>query len=303
MRRLLQSNDLLLLEAAVVERLRRSGRVELHPRLVHALLVREAAGQRELRSIYQEYIDIAAEARVPLILCTPTWRASRDRLEEAGVGQDVNADAVRFLKQLASDQGEFGSRIRIGGLIGCRNDCYIPEEGLSAAAAERFHAWQLERLATAGADFLMASTLPAVEEAVGIARAMAATGTPYVISFVIDRTGRVLDGTPLLDALNRVDGSVDPAPLGFMVNCAYPSFLRPDGQPAALFDRLVGYQANASSLDHCDLDGAAELSADDVSDWAERMLELKRRFGLRILGGCCGTGPEHLRHLARRGSD
>ena len=74
-------------------------------------------------------------------------------------------------------------------------------------------------------------------------------------------------------------------------------------QPVALFDRLVGYQANASSLDHCDLDGAAELATDDVADWGVQMLDLNRRFGLRILGGCCGTGPEHLRYLARQGRD
>ncbi|MCF8106433.1 MAG: homocysteine S-methyltransferase family protein [Desulfohalobiaceae bacterium] len=61
--------------------------------------------------------------------------------------------------------------------------------------------------------------------------------------------------------------------------------------------RFIGYQANASSLDHEDLDEAGELQGEDISDWGERMIELNRRYGLRILGGCCGTGLEHLQYL------
>lgn len=44
-------------------------------------------------------------------------------------------------------------------------------------------------------------------------------------------------------------------------------------------------------------DEAGELNADDISDWGERMIELNRRFGVRILGGCCGTRLEHLQYI------
>ncbi len=83
-----------------------------------------------------------------------------------------------------------------------------------------------------------------------------------------------------------------------MVNCAYPTFLCAAKQPAKLFNRLIGYQANASSLDHCDLDGTDQLKTENVSDWGEVMLELNRSYGVKILGGCCGTGVEHLRYIA-----
>jgi hypothetical protein len=33
--------------------------------------------------------------------------------------------------------------IKIGGMIGCKNDCYLPDEGLSMQASEQFHAWQV----------------------------------------------------------------------------------------------------------------------------------------------------------------
>jgi methionine synthase I (cobalamin-dependent) len=61
---------------------------------------------------------------------------------------------------------------------------------------------------------------------------------------------------------------------------------------------LIGYQANASSLDHADLDGQSEVQVDDVRQWGREMLEMNRRFGVKILGGCCGTGVEHLQYLA-----
>ena len=293
----LDRHDLVLIEAAIVERLRRDSRVELHPRLVHAALLYDEPGRDELRKIYRSYVGVARQARLPLLLCTPTWRANRERLEEAGIGRDLNRDAVRFLKDLRKVPGAPGPPILIGGLIGCRNDCYKPEEGLSADDSEAFHSWQIDRLAQAGVDFLIAETLPSIREAVGIANAMAATRVPFVVSFVIDRRGRLLDGTPLAEAVGTIDHAAAHRPLGFMVNCAHPTFLCAATQPPSLFERLIGFQANASSLDHADLDGASQLQADDLSSWGEEMLTLNRRYGVKILGGCCGTGVEHLRCL------
>jgi S-methylmethionine-dependent homocysteine/selenocysteine methylase len=288
------------MEAAVVERLRRSAKVTLHPRLVHAPLICDAGGRKALESIYQSYIDIAKGPRLPILVCTPTWRANRERVDEADFPASINADAVAFLRRLRDRQVPGGPAIRIGGMLGCKNDCYLPAEGLPAVEAESFHAWQADQLARAGVDFLIAETLPNVTEAIGIARAMVGTGTPYVISFVIDRSGRILDGTRLIEAVRSVDEAVSPPPQGFMVNCAYPGFLCAESQPAELFDRLIGYLANGSSLDHHDLDGAEELKADDVAEWGRLMLRLNRRYGVKILGGCCGTGTSHLEYLVEQ---
>jgi len=295
MKELIETNRLILMECAVVERLRRTGKVQLHPSLVNAPLIYDETGRTALREIFQEYIDIARTANAPLLLCTPTWRANRERVAASGVAPQINADAVRFMQELCGTD----SRIQIGGMIGCKNDCYKPDEGLSADEAEAFHAWQIEQLSGAKPDFLIAETLPCVEEALGIARAMSATGVPYVISFVISRDGRVLDGTPLADAIRQIDDATERSAVGFMVNCTYPSFLCAQHQPPELFDRLIGFQANASSLDHCDLDGADQLESEPVSTWGDLMMNLHSEFGMKILGGCCGTDGSHMRYLAR----
>jgi S-methylmethionine-dependent homocysteine/selenocysteine methylase len=297
MKRLLQDRPLVLMEAAINERLRRSACVQLHPNLVNAPLIYDPAGREALARIYGEYMDIAAAAELPLLLCTPTWRADRIRVSDSDVSPAINTDAAGFMQDLRDSHGATRANVRIGGLLACKNDCYRPSEGLSATEAEQFHGWQIEQLARGGVDFLLAETLPNVQEALGIARAMQASGLPYVISFVIGRDGRVLDGTGLPDAVDLIDAATETRPLGYMVNCAYPSFLSAAQQPATLYRRLIGYQANASSLDHCDLDGAADLAADSVSDWGDLMLELNRTYGVQILGGCCGTSGEHLRYL------
>ncbi len=294
---IIRENDYLLMEAAVIETLRHSPQVALHPRLENALLIYSPTTRNIMAEVYGGFIGVAAEANVPILITTPTWRANRQRLAEAQVAHDVNGDAVRFLKAVQAQWPEQLGWIGVGGLIGCRNDCYRPEEGLSTADATAFHTWQVDRLAAAGADFLMAATLPAVPEAAGMARAMEGTGLPYIISFVIDRRGLILDGTSLETAIGTIDAACQRPPLGFMINCAYPSFLNAADQPATVMHRLVGYQANASSQDHAELDGSDGLQMDALEDWGERMIDLNRNYGVKVLGGCCGTGLEHLRYI------
>ena len=293
----MEKRRLVLMEAAVVERLRRAGDVPLHPDLANGPLIYDKAGRKALSRIYQGYIDIALEADLPVLLCTPTWRANQERVIESRIPNSINADAVRFMRKLRDSQKTGTDAIKVGGMIGCKNDCYRPDQGLTAADAEKFHAWQIEQLIKAGVDFLIAETLPNIEEAVGIARAMEKTTTPYIISFVISRNSCLLDGTDLNSAVELIDSDTKRKPLGFMVNCAYPTFLCAAKQPARLFKKLIGYQANASSLDHADLDGAAQLEAEKIPAWGEAMLELNRSYGVKILGGCCGTGNEHLRYI------
>jgi len=297
MKQFLESHRLILMEAAIVEQLRRSGDIALHKSLVNAPLIYAEEGRTALSSLYQSYIDIAHRSGVPFIMCTPTWRANKSRVYESNVNTSINVDASLFMKQLRDSQNCNKSMIKIGGMIGCKNDCYLPGEGLTTSEAEQFHAWQIDQLRSAGLDFLIAVTLPNIDEATGIAKAMETTGLPYIISFVINRDGYVLDGTDLTKAINYIDSNTNINPLGYMVNCAYPGFLHAAQQSEEVYSRLIGYQANASSLDHCDLDNSDKLSAENVSVWGEEMLALNKSYGIKILGGCCGTSSNHLQYI------
>ena len=297
MKQLLNNSSLVLMEASIVESLRRSEHIELHPVLENAPLIYEEEGRRALGKLYQKYMDIALDAGTPFLMCTPTWRTNQARVIETEIKSSINIDAVHFLRELRESQSRGKENIKIGGMIGCKNDCYQPEQALSAKQAEEFHTWQIEQLKIGGVDFLIAETLPNVNEAIGIARAIENSGLPYFICFVISRDGLVLDGTDLNTAIKMIDANTSDQPLGFMVNCTYPSFLCAASQPPELYERLIGYLANASSLDHCELDGAEELMMESVSEWGDLMLDLNRTYGVKVLGGCCGTNEEHLQYI------
>lgn len=301
---LLGGNGPVLMEGAVVERIRRGWPHLLDPLLMNAPLIYSGEGRSALRTIYGEYLDIARSAGLPLLSLTPTWRANPHRVRMSGfAGRDLNGDAVRFLKEIRGGCGEFAGRVYIGGLMGCRGDAYRPEEALPRQEARAFHAAQATALANAGADYLFASTLPEMEEAMGMAEALAATGCPYLLSFIIRPSGQLLDGTPLDGAMARIEAEADPRPLGYMVNCVHSSVLHaalstPPGSRALSTGRLLGLQANTSARSPEELDGLEELDGESPAAFAQGMCALRERHGLRVLGGCCGTDGGHIAALA-----
>jgi S-methylmethionine-dependent homocysteine/selenocysteine methylase len=293
----LKNESFILAEASVVEVLRRSGKVELHPDLIHCHLIYDEVGRQELIDIFTTYVSIAEKSRFPIIVLTPTWRADWEKLSDAGITKTLNKDSADFMKKLRGRFSDWKENIFIGGCIGPKNDCYNPVEALSVKEGYEFHSWQIGKLAEAGVDFLIAETVPAVTEATGIAQVMSKTELPFFISFVTNRRGRVRDGTRLEQAFSVIDSACERPPTGYWVNCSHPSFLCMNEQPVTVLSRFYGIQANASSLDQTELEGAETLQMDAIPDWGRQMVELNTKYGVKILGGCCGTGPAHLQYI------
>lgn len=298
MKTLISSHNKILMEGAVVEQLRHCFSVALHPTLIHAPLIYDTQGRRILSAVYRSYLEIAAEANLPFLMGSPTWRTNFERVTNASISTTINTDALRFMQEIRDQYSHVKNQIKIGGIIGCKGDAYQPSQGLSCAEAVEFHSWQIRELAAASPDFIIAETMPCLEEAKCIALVLEKTAVPYFISFVINREGCLLDNTPLFDAINSIDKITKKIPAGYMVNCSYPSFLRAQHQPKNLFTRLIGFLANGSSLDHCDLDQSSMLKAESATDWAIDMLELNQKYGIKVLGGCCGTNPKYLKAIA-----
>lgn len=296
----LRKSQAMLTEGAIAERLRRRDDVELHPMLFNTPLIFDDHGRACMEEIYGGYRNFAVEAGLPMLICAPTWRVDRNRIQAAGFKDDLNRDAVAFMRGLQQKWHDETTPLFVGGLVGPKNDCYAPQEALTAREAEAYHSWQVTELAESGVDCVVCQTFPAVSEALGVARAAQRAGVPHIISFVINRFGNILDGTPLHDGIRTLDRELDESPVGYMVNCVFPTFLRPGEQDLTLFDRLVGIQANASSKDHDQLDNAATLQQDDHERWIELMVELNRTYGVKILGGCCGTDDAYMGGVARR---
>ncbi len=294
----IKNSSLILTECAISEQLRRQTDIELHPLLFNTPLIYQEKGRKRLQDIYGGYRDIALQASLPILLCAPTWRVDRARILAAGFSQSINKDAVCFMKNLEYRWQHQDSPLFTGALIAPKNDCYSPDEALSREDSREHHSWQIDELAKADVAVIIAQTMPSVSEALGMADVLANTTIPYIISFVINRSARVLDMTPLAEAMQTIDNAVTNPPTGYMVNCVYPTFLHADQQSPAFFQRMIGIQANSSSKDHDQLDDSEILQQDPLTDWGKQMVDLNRKYGVKILGGCCGTDETYLRYLA-----
>ncbi len=296
---LLNSQQYILSQGSVFELLRRSPEVEFDDHVFHAGLIYHEVYASVLERVFRDYIDIGMETGLPVMVGTATWRANSERVRaSAFAGRTVNEDNVLFLQQIRDSYAGFDIPILILGDIGPRGDAYNPAEALQAESAQKFHRDQIRALAGAGVDGLQASTLPALSEAIGIARAMAETGLPYFISFVVDRSGCLLDGTRLDFAIEAVDAAADGTAL-FSINCVHPTnLLRALETNPSIEGRIVSFCGNTSDLSAAELDGMAELQTEDPEKFARANQLLWQAHGIRIVGGCCGSTPEHIRQIA-----
>lgn len=279
--------------------------IEMDPDVQVASLIEEAEGREALRDIHLGYISAARAFDLPVILGTPTFRASpryaaKARHRTKGVAE-LNRDAVVFMRSVREEAGY--EPVFIAGVIGPSGDAYLPEQALSGEDAIQYHRPQAEALADAGADFLFAPTFPSVAEAEAACVPMARTGLPHVISYVLGPDGRVLDGTSLADAIARIDSNPEARPLYHSLSCIHPVaaaeavavFKREAAENAG---RLVEFKANGSPLRTDELIKLDHPAGDDPGPFAEEMIALYDPEGLRILGGCCGTRETHMLALA-----
>jgi homocysteine S-methyltransferase len=303
----LKDAPVLLTEGSIYERLRRREGFRFDPALAHAAGVFDPPSRSILEQIHREYIEIGRAHGLPSVTLADTWRANRDRIAASPFAHlDVNAECVRLMTGLREEISTPSSPVFVGGMLGPKGDAYSPHEALGASAAESFHSYQVDKLAATGLDFLKAATVPSTSEAIGLARAMSAAKLPYFVSFVIRPDGSVLDGTPLDEAFDCIDQEVATPPTGYYVNCVHPTvLLRALGRLQAsprypdLIDRLVGFQANTSARSPEELDLLEEIETEEPRRYAGLLREVHERHGLKVLGGCCGSGPEHMRWLAR----
>ncbi|MDO9398398.1 MAG: homocysteine S-methyltransferase family protein [Herbiconiux sp.] len=263
-------------------------------------LLRDATGRDALTRYYSGFLDLATETGLPFVFDTATWRANRDWGERLGFSpaelDAVNTEAVAFVRETAAAHPE--AVVTVDGLLGPRGDGYVVSERMAAAEAADYHGAQIATFATAGVDRITALTLTYPEEAIGIVRAAVAHGLDVVPSFTVEVDGRLPDGTPLADALARLDEETGGAALFAMVNCAHPEHLAPalDGRPELA--RLGGLRPNASRLSHAELDEAETLDNGDPAELGVGVAWLRAALpNLRLLGGCCGTDVRHVREL------
>ncbi|MEV6420162.1 methionine synthase [Streptomyces sp. NPDC051662] len=159
-----------------------------------------------------------------------------------------------------------------------------------------------EGMIAGGADALLVETtqdlLQTKAAVLGARRALTATGTnlPIICSVTVETTGTMLLGSEIGAALTALE------PLGIDMiglNCATgPAEMSEHLRYLARHSRIPLSCMPNAGLPVLGKDGAHyPLSAGELADAQETFV---REYGLSLVGGCCGTTPEHLRQVVER---
>ena len=260
-------------------------------------LVDSEGGRERLSAYFDDYAAIAEQAGLPLLLETPTWRASSDwgtRLGYDAAALDrANRASVELLHETATRWSGRLAALKVSGQVGPRGDGYRPGATVVPEDAAAYHRPQVASLHAAGADIITALTLTGVGEAIGIAMAATDVGIPYALGFTVETDGRLPDGTPVPEAVAAVDAVTPPE--YFLLNCAHPTHIDKGLDDGAWRERIHGLRVNASALSHAELDESEELDAGDPARLAEDVAALRLALpAVGIVGGCCGTDARHV---------
>ena len=249
---------------------------------------------RILQQIHEDYLRAGAD-----IITTNTFRTHRRALAPSGNADrafDLTSRAVDIARaaivNVPSDKPRF-----IAGSISTLEDCYRPDlvppdDELRAEHSERIH-----HLVECGVDLILIETINTIREAAIMAKLATITGTPVVVSFVCDREGKLLSGETVTDAANQL------LPLGICaigVNCGpTPNLAKPliELQEACGKDfPLIAY----GNIGYAD-EKVGWVNTD--SENPKAYCEHASHWPAKIIGGCCGTTPEHIQQLKSLISD
>ncbi|PYE86060.1 betaine--homocysteine S-methyltransferase [Pseudoroseicyclus aestuarii] len=219
--------------------------------------------------------------------------ASRLKLHEA-------AHRVRELNRLAAALGrevaDAAARpVIVAGCVGPTGEIMQPMGTLGHDSAVAMFHEQAEGLKEGGADILWLETISAPEEFKAAAEGFMLAGMPWVGTMSFDTAGRTMMGVTSA-AMVKLVGKLQHPPLAFGANCGTGA--------SDLLRTVLGFTAAGAELPlvakgnagipkyqggHIHYDGTPELMADYAV--------MARNAGARLIGGCCGTTPEHLRAM------
>ena len=263
-------------------------------------LLKDDEGTEALRRYYEPYAALALDHGAGFVLESPTWRASPRWAAEIGYSDQeldkLNRKAIALMEEIREQYESAAAPVVISGCVGPQDDGYNPAEKLTTSAAQDYHSTQIGTFRETAADMVTAITMTYADEAIGVTRAAAAAGMPVAISFTLETDGRLPSGQGLGDAIQQVDDETNAGPAYYMINCAHPTHFddKLDGD-GAWQDRIRGLRANASTKSHAELDEATELDEGDPADLGARYAALGTTLRrLNVLGGCCGTGHQHV---------
>jgi homocysteine S-methyltransferase len=234
---------------------------------------------------HKQYIEAGAD-----VIQTNTYAANRLKLEKYGLEgrvQELNRKAVQLAKEAANE------KVFVLGTVGGIRRFQLEEwsiREIEAAFAEQMH-----ELLTEGVDGLLLETFYDLEEAkMATSLARKLTNLPIVVNLSLGEVGVMNGGVPVASAFDQLT-AVGANVVG--LNCRTGPFhmLRSFETIPLREDAYFSAYPNASLPDYRDGRVFYQSNAEYFKAMGEKFIEQ----GVRLLGGCCGTTPEHIKAFAK----
>ncbi|WP_079477252.1 bifunctional homocysteine S-methyltransferase/methylenetetrahydrofolate reductase [Halobacillus salinus] len=240
----------------------------------------------EVLSVHKAYVEAGAD-----VIQTNTYGANYNKLSRYGLEDQVktiNTAAVKLAKQATTgDQYVVGT---IGGLRGIQKQTVSLEE-VKRCFREQLYCFLFEEV-----DGLLLETYYDLEELVAVVEiARKETDLPIIAHVSTHEPGVLQDGTALADALHQVEqAGADVAG----VNCR----LGPYHMIQSLEEVPLPKKAVLSAYPNASLPGFQEgrLVYSTAPEYFQKSAQELYEQGARLIGGCCGTTPEHIKAIAEQ---
>ncbi len=247
-----------------------------------------------VRQIHADYFAAGAD-----MVITNTFGASPVTLAEFDLGEhafELNREAAGLAREAAEDAARDGAPRFVLGDVGPGTKLpslgHIDYDSLEAALAV-----QCAGLIAGGVDAILIETCQdplQIKAAVnGAKQARAEAGTPIFVQVTVETTGTLLVGADIAAAATIVH-ALDVPLMG--LNCATgPQEMAEHVKwLAENWPGVISVQPNAGLPELVEGQTHYPLGADELARWQERFVE---EDGVNLIGGCCGTGTDHIRAL------
>jgi methionine synthase I (cobalamin-dependent)/5,10-methylenetetrahydrofolate reductase len=239
-----------------------------------------------VRDVHRAYVKAGAE-----VLETNSFGANRLKLAQYGLGAQVaelNRSAAAIAREAAGDLVFVAGAV---GPLGIRIEPFGPTSREEARAIFRE---QMQALREGGADLFLLETfadLCEIEQAILAARDVDAT-VPVIAQMTIGLDGVTAYGATPKDIAQSLDGWNADA-IGLNCSVGPQAILEAIEQMASVTQRKLSAQPNAGMPRDVGGRTMYMASPEYMASYARHLLQA----GAKILGGCCGTTPEHIRAL------
>ena len=244
----------------------------------------------KIKALYKGSVDAGSD-----LFLTNSFGGNSSRLKLHGA-ENRAAELSRISAEIGREVADAsGRQVIVAGSVGPTGEIMEPMGPLSyAVAVEIFHE-QAEGLKAGGVDVAWVETISFGDEYRAAAEAFALADMPWVGTMSFDTAGRTMMGITAPDMVKLL-AKIPNKPLAFGANCGVGA--------SDLLRTVLGFSATGTQVPivakgnagipkyhdgHIHYDGTPELMANYAT--------LARDCGATIIGGCCGTTPDHLRAM------